>query len=385
MIQVIFSSVSFSLTVVFAYKKLKLRESFIVFMIIFYSICPIFPASVQTVSKDALFSWIYVIFLLCFLEAIITKNKSFDSFKYNIYLLIFASLSVLTKKVGLYVVVLSLLALILFIPKNRLKSLSVLISVLLISVGLAGVVKNVLGVVPGGKQEMFSLPFQQTARFYKYHKNEVNKKEYTTINKVLTMKNIEKRYNPTLADPVKGYNDRGTTKEYINYLKVWFYQGLQQPKVYFNAAAAMLSGWFSFAEYDPLMNMSWHSQLNPNMIPVNVANRSGYFKYSSKTIQQIFDDLYNNPIFKIFLSYAFYAAILPVVIVPILFRKKNKYYWIAAIPMIVSIFLGCWLAPVSILFEGRRYLYPIIYTSPIMLAFCVSSYKITDDNKKSSD
>ncbi|MFT9410548.1 DUF6020 family protein [Liquorilactobacillus hordei] len=378
-IQAFFSALSFSLTVKYAHAKLMLKNTFLVFMVAFYALCPVFPASVQTVSKDALFSWIYVIFIILYIEAIRTKCQCFNNIKYDIWMIVVASLSILTKKVGLYVILFSLLALIFLIPKNRIKSFGVLIVTLFISVGLSGMIKSNLKVVPGGKQEMFSLPFQQTARYYKYYKNEVTKKEYRTLNEVVDMKNIDKRYNPTLADPVKGYNDRGSTQQYINYLKVWFAEGIKHPRVYFDAGVAMLSGWFSFSEYNPLMEMSWHSQLNPSLIPSTVPDRRGFFKYSSDTTQQFFNDLYSNPLFTIFLSYAFYATLIPVFVISTLCKKwystELKYYWLAMVPLILSLVLGCWLSPVSIVFEGRRYLYPVVYTLPIMVALCVSMYQ----------
>ena len=30
---------------------------------------------------------------------------------------------------------------------------------------------------------------------------------------------------------------------------------------------SMLAGWFSWSEYDPLMNMDWRNQLDPEIIP----------------------------------------------------------------------------------------------------------------------
>ena len=385
MIQSILTAFSFALTVIYAHKKLHIKNGFSLFMIGFYAICPIFPVSVQTVSKDALFSWIYVIFILFFIEAIRTKCHSFNSLKYCIALILTAFFCTLTKKVGLYIILLSFISITIFIPKNRSKTLVVLICTLFLSVGLTGIIKSSLGVTPGGKQEMFSLPFQQTARYYRNYGKDTTKKEDAIIGKVLNMKNLGERYTPTNADPVKGYNDRGTTNQYKNYIKVWFKQGLRHPKIYFSAANAMLAGWFSFTEYRPLLDMSWHSQLNPKLIPNTTPNRKGFFKKSSAIVENVFDNLYNNPLFMLLLSYAFYATLLPAFIIATLWRKwekeQIKYYWITTIPLILSILLGCWLAPVSIQFEGRRYLYPVIYTLPIMLALCKSVYQIKYSNK----
>ena len=107
--------------------------------------------------------------------------------------------------------------------------------------------------------------------------------------------------------------------------------------------------------------------------------RPSFFNSTSKVVQSVIDNLYHNSIFQLFLSYAFYASIVPAFIVATLFRKWNlkklKYYWLSAIPLILSIILGCWLGPVSIALEGKRYLYPVIYTIPIMVTLCLSMYQ----------
>lgn len=57
--------------------------------------------------------------------------------------------------------------------------------------------------------------------------------------------------------------------------------------------------------------------------------------------------------------------------------KKKKYSeflnWIVFVPLILSIVIGNWLAPVSVHLEGMRYLHPIIYSLPITLMWCIYS------------
>ena len=378
-IQVILTSFSFAATIVYSFKKLKVKSSYLLIICLFYGLCPVFPISAQTISKDALFSWIYVLFILLFIEVIRTQGKCLLNYKYMILLIIVASLCMFTKKVGLYIIGLSLFSIIIFIPKFRVRSSIVLGVVLLISVGLIGGVKSSLNVLPGGKQEMFSIPFQQSARYMREYKNDVTKQEYRAINKLIDAKTAGEKYDPLNADPVKGFADRGNALEFKNYLTSWYQEGIRHPKVYIAAFNAMVSGWFSFEEYLPLTNMGWHSQLDPKLIPESASIRPKLFNAASNVVQSVSDNLYRNSIFQIFLSYAFYASIMPAFIVATLLRKwysKNlKYYWLSAIPFVLSIILGCWLAPLSISFEGRRYLYPVVYTLPIMLMLCLSMYQ----------
>lgn len=225
---------------------------------------------------------------------------------------------------------------------------------------------------------MFSIPFQQTARYVKYHPDDITTNERVVIDKVLGFNDLAQRYNPIFADPVKGYSQKGSQKDYLNYLRVWAIQGSRHPGTYIDGFNAMTSGWFSFYEYNPLMNMSWHNQLDPNKIPEWVPARNDFSEWTASSYQKAYDMTYRNPFFTIFLSYGFYASIIPAFMIATVLRKRRKThvkYWLVTIPMVVSIILGCWLAPVSIVFEGRRYLYPIIYTIPLIIAWSLFFYK----------
>ncbi len=238
--------------------------------------------------------------------------------------------------------------------------------------------RSVLGVHPGGMQEMFSIPFQQTARYVKNHPTDISAKEKEVINKVLVFDDLAKKYNPTSADPVKRYSQRGSKKDYLFYLTVWAAQGVRHPSTYVDAFNAMAAGWFSFSEYKPLMNMGWHNQLNPKKIPEWVPERNPFSKWTATTYEKAYDMMYSNPFFMLLLSYGFYASLIPAFMLGTVFRKHRASgirYWLASVPMVLTIVLGCWLAPVSVHLEGRRYLYPTIYTIPLIIAWCFYFYK----------
>lgn len=58
--------------------------------------------------------------------------------------------------------------------------------------GLPKAILPMAGVKPGGKQEMLSIPFQQTARYVKYYGNDVSTEEEKVIRKVLDYDTIER-------------------------------------------------------------------------------------------------------------------------------------------------------------------------------------------------
>ena len=292
------------------------------------------------------------------------------------------------KKVGIYVAVISLLLVLPAIRRNRKKiELLIMGSILLFMVAWPWTMKFT-GIVPGGKREMLSIPFQMTARYVKEHPDDITEEESEVIDKMLYMETLAERYDPVSADPVKGFAfyEIHNTPDYLDYIRVWFRQGCRHPGSYVNAFFAMESGWFSWTKYYPLLNMDWHSQLNTTVFSEASTVRPPVIKGLAEDFQKMLDDLYENPLLRLIFTYAFYAALLPAFMIGTLFRKKRAadvpdeeqadagkcttLAWVAAVPMFLSIALGCWLAPVSIHFEGRRYLFPVIYTAVLLLAWC---------------
>ena len=61
----------------------------------------------------------------------------------------------------------------------------------------------VFKITSGSIRETLSIPFQQTARYSKYHSDELSKEDIAIIDKVLVYDTLAERYDPELADPVK--------------------------------------------------------------------------------------------------------------------------------------------------------------------------------------
>lgn len=369
LIQAALTSCAFAWTVWFSQRRLHLSETIQRRLIITYCFWPIFATTAASISKDTLFSWIYVLFIVIYSDIVLTRGKDLSSKAILWSLPIVGIGCILTKKLGIYVIALSLIGLCLVIKKHRKRLISLSLATIIIAEVILHIGTSVLGTVPGGMQEMFSVPFQQTARTVKEHPNSLKGHDRKVVNTVLPVKGIAKRYNPTNADPVKGYNDRGNVSEYLAYLQVWAKMGLKYPKSYIAATNAMLAGWFSLYEYRPLLDMNNHTQLLPQVtIDHHAADRHGWSLRSTNFVGHLYDDLYNFPLFTILLSYSFYTAILPFFVTSLLLKSRRKTDWLLLLPMVLSIVLGCWLSPVSAqTTEGMRYLCPVVYTLPLML------------------
>ena len=378
-LQAILTSFVFSYSLVYAKEKLKLNDKFIIIFLILYCIIPLFPLIIHTINKDSLFSWIYILFYINYIEIIRTNGKSLNK-KNLLFLIITAIFSILTKKVGIYVILISLI--ILLIPKINNKK-KILLSILIISIIMfifKPILFNIYSIRPGGKQEKYSLMFQQTANYLIHHSNDVTKEEEEVLQIVLgNLYYVKKVYNPIYADPVKGFHQKAPNNMYQKYLLVWLKQGFRHPDSYINAYNCMASGWFSFEKINIILNMNHHTQLNPKIIDESVAKRD--WSYSlSEVVKIYYNKLSEIPIISILVSPILYILYIPIftLSINIKYNWKEKYF-LALIPVCLSIILGCLLSPtIALSKEGSRYLYPIIYSSIILLMW--GAYSI--NNKK---
>ena len=386
LIQAMITSLVYGYSVLYVYRKLKIGVAATVGILVFYCIMPIYAASAQTVSKDALFAWIYVLFFVGFMEIIRTNGDALKGRHFFIKFIGTIILCILTKKVGFYVISGSLCILLIFRMFDR-KKIAICLAVALVMMGgVLPLTRHAMGIHAGGKQEMMSMPFQQTARYVKYNPDDITPYEKETIDKILRFDDLGKRYDPIISDPVKGYSQKWNKHDFIKYVGVWFNQGFRHPGTYIDGFNAMVAGWFSFSEYKPLLNMGWHNQLNPKMIPEWIPVRNDFSKWTATSYEAAYDMLYHTPFFMIFLCIGLYAALIPAFMVATVCRKHKGQritYWLVAIPMALNIMLGCWLSPCSAVhLEGMRYLYPIIYTTPLIVAWCLFFYKNKIESEK---
>lgn len=383
LLQSFITCLAFSYSLIYMYRKLQVGSGFVLIAFLIYSFLPIFPGSAQIIAKDSLNAWIFVFFTVSFVEIVRTKGECLDSaYQRDLFILLAWALCA-TKKVSFYVVALSMLLLLPFIKKNRKKLGAILITGVILFQFVWPAVMNSVGITPSGKTEMLSIPYQMTARYVKEHPDDITPDEYAVIDKMLYMGDLADRYDPVSADPVKGFAfyERFESSDYVDYIKVWASQGLRHPGSYWNALLAMESGWFSWTKYYPLMDMNWHNQLNTNIFSEASTVRPERIGKMAAGYQGMLDKAYKIPVIGILFTYGLYASLIPAFVIATLLTKRKKqgiHAWIAAMPMFFSLALGCWLAPVSIHFEGRRYLFPITYTALILIAWCRYWLKLED-------
>ena len=77
-------------------------------------------------------------------------------------------------------------------------------------------------ITSGSIRETLSIPFQQTARYVKYHSDDLTQEDIIVIDKVLGYDDLAERYDPEISDPVKNkFNKYTSNGELMDYLKDW--------------------------------------------------------------------------------------------------------------------------------------------------------------------
>lgn len=323
-------------------QKVNPLYSFIILLIL--GIIPTFGYYSITLVKDTL----YTAFLLLFTIRIYDFIKSKNVTKKDYIILFLTSLLVcLFRNNGIYLVIVTLPFLMF---KNRKLPIFLVIITLLISyVSFNKVLLPTLGISGTSIRETLSIPFQQTARLVKLKESVIDNEDKEIIDKILDYDNLLNDYNEDLSDPVKNkYNKDASTKDLIEYFKVWFKYLLKEPIIYIDATINNITSYFNPYE------SSWkvYHKLNRKLPEAG-------FDYHYNKLSNGREVMHN---YELFIEGSPLGLILNMgiltwfsILIFIMLINKNKNY-IFMIPNIISI-LFCVLSPANTYY---RYMYPTL-------------------------
>jgi hypothetical protein len=223
-----------------------------------YQYLPIFPMYSICMVKDTIYSAFGLLLTLLLWELIrqnAGKNLKSPSVKSrdNIWeknwipaMFTVSLLFMMTKVYGKYVMVLLTGICLLRYPRLWKKLLlSMALPVVLFQFVYLGALLPALRVAPGGVQEALSVPFQQTARYFRDHGQEITEEEYAAVDAILPADQIGELYDPELSNPVKEcYNQQATGAQLWTYARAWLSMGLRHPLCYIEATANNIYGYF---------------------------------------------------------------------------------------------------------------------------------------------
>jgi hypothetical protein len=364
--------ISYALT--YFAKKTK-RKLFVKVAICFYVLCPWIPKYVIMISKDTFFAD----FILLLMIEIHKSLNDEMTVKNQVKIVLISVGAVLLRKNGLYIVIISLMAIILvYYRKQWKKWLICLMIVIAFSSIYSNVILPIAQITDGSISEALSIPFQQTARYVAVHGDEVTEDEKNAIDKILQYDTLKEVYSGTISDPVKGtYRKEATPKELMDYFAVWFKMFLKHPGTY---VAATLNNCYGY--FYPVVNDELKLYRTSKGSMAN-ANRDGYFNFENiyddihiwlRDIITLYDMIWMKlPGINIFMTSAFYVWIAIIGFYLKLINNDKK--GMAGITVMIGVILTAIAGPCNAV-DYERYIFPCILASPIMIAIILYEGKL---------
>ena len=354
-IQIMILASTLSYTIKFM-KELNLNIKYRLTCLIIYAFVPVFAFYAMSPVKDVIFGCLIILYIISIYKFIKTKDKL--AIKDIIKEIILLILITLFRNNGFHIIILSFPFLLLIGRKNIFKYTTIILIVITFQLSFNNIILPYFKITPGSIRETLSIPFQQTARYVKEHKNEVTKKEKNVIDKVLGYDDLADRYKPEIADPVKNdFNKDSTKNDLNNYFKTWLKQLKKHPITYVEATINNTYGYF----YPVKTNWYIYTKYNPTI------NEYG-FNYNFNNLNTLRDILSSFgkifpyiPIIGLIVNIGFGTWIILFMLSYLIYKKKYKEL-IYLIPSLI-VLLVCVASPVNTYF---RYALPNIFALPTM-------------------
>lgn len=350
---------------VFFLKQIGLSLRYRILVLGIYAICPIFPFYALSPVKDVLFSCIFLFYVisLYFLQKREEKLKRKEMCNlFSLFLLL-----LLFRNNGIHVFVLSFFPFLFLKHRNRFQHIFLFVLTVCFYLSYQNIILPFFHITPSSKREMLSIPFQQTARYVKYHRKEITRDEKMIIDKILSYDTLKDRYNPEKSDPVKNEFNKYSTKEDLNrYFKVWFQEGIKHPITYLEATLHNTYGYF----YPFQLNWYFYSKFE------NTLNQYGFsYHYNRLSFLRTFFTYYGNifpylPVLGLLVNIGFSFWILLFMTLYLFYRKYYQEL-LFFLPSFI-IFLVCIASPVNTYF---RYALPNIMLLPTLFGIFLSTIK----------
>lgn len=253
------------------------------FTLVFAALYPAVPLFAQTMAKDMLFAWPFMLFVLLLAEAARTHGAAFGSRRFAIAFFAVACLVMLTKKTGIYIVTASCVTLVAYMgwwlrhdaagrqgaaqaragvhppatthgraeapaqatPHPRARMLARTAAATLAALALVGgvwqhAVIPAMGVAPGPGKEKMSIVTQQTALYLAWHGDEMSDGDWQIVHSVFTnAQDLGTVYDPYRADATKDrWNSDAPADAQRDFLRWYAAAMLRHPDVFATAWGA---------------------------------------------------------------------------------------------------------------------------------------------------
>lgn len=360
-------------------KQMNTPYIFRLVVLIWFSFFSVWPTNGYAMNKDTMYYLAFLVFMLLTTKYMLGKGKPQKQQLFHVLYFLSMVFVCMFRNNGIYVIVLS-------IPffawtmekgprrKNMWKHLVVL---LLFYMVYQRVLLPGLEILPGSAREMFSIPFQQTARYVKEHKNEITEAEAKAIAAILDYENLPELYDPELSDNVKWtYKDSAGITEKLDYAEVWFQQFLKHPLTYVDATLNNVYRYFDPTQEEFYGGTGGDFEISGPEFYYEHFSFSQNKKFQEERIllQSMAEKVKEIPVVGMLYGTGIYTWMLFIICGAFIVKKR---YSMAAItvPLLITLLI-CIASPVN---GCMRYMLPIMVTLPVLI--CWVFYRESKEEK----
>ncbi|MCR4611537.1 MAG: DUF6020 family protein [Lachnospiraceae bacterium] len=342
---------------------------------------PIFPMYAICMVKDTLFAAFLLLFMIMMYEVARTDGEIFKKWQFNLMMALDSAFIMLTKNYGWYILIIVAVVYAIAYRKYIIRIAVTFVPIILIyQLVWTSLLLPMWNVAPVGKQEMLSVPFQQTARYVTEYPDEVTEEEKEAINGVLPYNRLPKLYEPMLSDWVKEkFNQESTGEDISKYFSAWWKMFLKHPGTYIES---ILNNTYEYWDIDKISDLEYY-EFEPYLQKHDTEDQYTdlYVTHSDKTevlryaVYQFILMLEKTPIVNIFASLGLMPWLILYMIVFSFFQKRGKYVLTYLVPVII--YAICMVGPDN---GNSRYIMPVIFAMPYLIALLFRP--VSEEDKK---
>lgn len=336
---------------------------FALFSFVFFC-TPIIAFFSIAMIKDTLFSLVFVFYYLQYTEIIrrVLKKEALSRGDLLLLLLFSVGIALMNKK-GMYIALVSDLALLPLFPSSREKIrilCCAVAPVFVIIILMRGILFPLFNIYPGGKQEALGFTFQQTGGLLLEDPDAFSEEDKALFFRIIDIEpeELEIRFYPDRVDGLKDhYNFYTSDEDLAAYRKLWFSQVLRHPLSALRISLTVNGGYFA-----PLKTANVYAIAEYNeTLGAFQQPESGRALWEAVTYR--FYSLIQKPIITLFFQDAFIIFWFPLATTFLLLKYCKKTSAICMVPLaanMVFLILGpvCW----------TRYGLSHFYTFPVWAA-----------------
>ena len=367
--QMLVLSATFSFEIYYMAKK-NVDYRFRIFSLLFLALYPVNGMYSITMWKDIPFAVCMLIFVIMLYEIVSSKGEFFES-KRKIFSFILSMIAViLFRNNGIYVILLTLPAVLLAYRKHYKKIIAVILFIICFYGIWKGPVFSVLNVKEGSSKEALSIPLQQFARIVKEHSDELTDEEKENIHKYLKTRDLDKLYDPRLSDNVKAtFDDEYFNKDKKTFIVTWTKLCLKYPRTVVESFLCNSYGyWYPEFQYWVVARSTVNSD-NDGKITLPIEQQALLEDARWNNYDSIIEKR-NIPILSMLFSIGFVFWLVVVSFGYVIYKKEYRKLLIF-VPVLV-LWLTCLASPVS---GEYRYMYAMFAMISLLIGISLINNK----------